>query len=130
MFCAYCQVLIGMPPLNKHGCCVLPDQALLDSLDDDLRYAITVEGKMALEDVENYDEARDVSSCCCACWTSRRWCCMHATVAMPTTRPYLSHRCAQLNSCTAAKLWKYLSQEPESIVGDRFGLTAVVLRVA
>ena len=34
----------------------LPDQALLDSLDDDLRYAITVEGKMALEDVENYDE--------------------------------------------------------------------------
>jgi DNA polymerase epsilon subunit 1 len=33
-------------------------QALLDSLDDDLRYAITVEGKMDLADVENYDEVR------------------------------------------------------------------------
>ena len=34
----------------------VPDQELLDSLDHDLRYAITVEGKMALDDVDNYDE--------------------------------------------------------------------------
>jgi len=33
-------------------------QALLDSLDSDLRYAIEVEGKQRLEDIENYDEVR------------------------------------------------------------------------
>ncbi|CAL8464190.1 g3725 [Coccomyxa elongata] len=34
-------------------------QELIDSLDDDLRYAIEVEGKLAMEDVENYEEVRD-----------------------------------------------------------------------
>lgn len=33
-------------------------QELIDSLDDDLHYAIEVEGKLAMEDVENYDEVR------------------------------------------------------------------------
>ncbi len=33
-------------------------QELIDSLDDDLRYAIEVEGKLALGDVENYEEVR------------------------------------------------------------------------
>ena len=42
--------------LSNNG--ALPDQELLDSLDHDLRYAITVEGKMAMEDVENYEEVR------------------------------------------------------------------------
>lgn len=32
-------------------------QALLDSLDNDLRYAIEVEGKQRLADIENYEEA-------------------------------------------------------------------------
>ena len=32
-------------------------QKLLDSLDDDLRYAIEVENKQRVEDIENYDEA-------------------------------------------------------------------------
>ena len=35
--------------------CIL--QALLDSLDNDLRYAIEVEGKQRLADIENYEEA-------------------------------------------------------------------------
>ena len=34
-------------------------QELIDSLDDDLRYAIEVEGKLAMDDVENYEEVRD-----------------------------------------------------------------------
>ena len=33
-------------------------QELLDSLDADLRYVIEVEGKLSMEDVENYDEVR------------------------------------------------------------------------
>lgn len=32
-------------------------QKLLDTLDDDLRYAIEVENKQRVEDIENYDEA-------------------------------------------------------------------------
>ena len=32
-------------------------QKLLDSLDDDLRYAIEVENKQRVEDIENFDEA-------------------------------------------------------------------------
>ena len=31
-------------------------QALLDSLEDDLKYAIEVEGKMSVADITNYDE--------------------------------------------------------------------------
>lgn len=34
-------------------------QELIDSLDTDLRYAIEVEGKLAMSDVENYEEVRD-----------------------------------------------------------------------
>lgn len=34
-------------------------QELLDSLDADLRYVIEVEGKLSMEDIENYDEVRD-----------------------------------------------------------------------
>lgn len=34
-------------------------QALIDSLEDDLRYAILVEGKLQLSDIENYNEVRD-----------------------------------------------------------------------
>ncbi|KAK9830879.1 hypothetical protein WJX81_001263 [Elliptochloris bilobata] len=34
-------------------------QKLLDSLDDDLRYAIEVENKQRREDIENYEEVRD-----------------------------------------------------------------------
>ena len=34
-------------------------QELIDKLDEDLRYAIEVEGKMAMEDVGNYEEVRD-----------------------------------------------------------------------
>ena len=36
-------------------------QALLDSLEDDLKYAIEVEGKMSVADIANYDQ---VSSAC------------------------------------------------------------------
>ena len=35
------------------------DQGLIDSLDDDLRYAIEVEGKWQMEDAANYEEVRD-----------------------------------------------------------------------
>lgn len=35
----------------------VPSQALLDSLDGDLKYAIEVEGKMSVGDIANYDEA-------------------------------------------------------------------------
>jgi hypothetical protein len=31
-------------------------QELIDKLDADLKYAIEVEGKMKVEDIENYDE--------------------------------------------------------------------------
>ncbi len=34
-------------------------QALIDKLDSDLQYAITVECKAVLEDVANYEEVRD-----------------------------------------------------------------------
>ena len=34
-------------------------QELIDSLDSDLRYAIEVEGKLEMDDVENYEEVRD-----------------------------------------------------------------------
>ena len=34
-------------------------QGLIDSLDDDLRYAIEVEGKWQLDDAANYEEVRD-----------------------------------------------------------------------
>ena len=33
-------------------------QELLDSLDSDLKYVIEVEGKLSLDDIENYDEVR------------------------------------------------------------------------
>lgn len=33
-------------------------QGLIDSLDNDLRYAVEVEGKMKVEDIVNYDEVR------------------------------------------------------------------------
>jgi hypothetical protein len=38
-------------------------QALLDSLEDDLKYAIEVEGKMSVADIANYDQ---VDSTCCS----------------------------------------------------------------
>ena len=38
-------------------------QKLLDSLDDDLRYAIEVENKQRVEDIENYDEVCALSCC-------------------------------------------------------------------
>ncbi len=41
--------------IRKMPCTV---QELLDSLDADLRYVIEVEGKLSMEDVENYDEVR------------------------------------------------------------------------
>lgn len=34
-------------------------QALIDSLDEDLRYAIEIEGKWEMSDAENYEEVRD-----------------------------------------------------------------------
>lgn len=34
-------------------------QALIDSLDEDLKYAIEVEGKRQMEDAANYEEVRD-----------------------------------------------------------------------
>lgn len=34
-------------------------QSLLDNLERDLKYAIEVEGKMAVADIENFDEVRD-----------------------------------------------------------------------
>lgn len=34
-------------------------QQLIDNLDRDLQYAITVEGKMDLESVSNYDEVKN-----------------------------------------------------------------------
>lgn len=37
-------------------------QALLDSLDEDLKYAIEVEGNMAVSDITNYAEARILST--------------------------------------------------------------------
>ena len=37
----------------------VPLQELLDSLDADLRYVIEVEGKLSMEDIENYDEVRE-----------------------------------------------------------------------
>lgn len=37
-------------------CC---SQALIDKLDTDLQYAITVECKASVEDVANYEEVRD-----------------------------------------------------------------------
>ena len=33
-------------------------QELLDSLDSDLKYVIEVEGKLSLDDIENYDDVR------------------------------------------------------------------------
>lgn len=38
--------------------CVAALQELLDSLDADLKYVIEVEGKLSMEDIENYDEVR------------------------------------------------------------------------
>ncbi len=51
-------------------------QALLDSLDSDLRYAIEVEGKQRLEDIENYDEVRFMM--CMVLFHTRTRCCRGA----------------------------------------------------
>lgn len=53
-------------------------QKLLDTLDDDLRYAIEVENKQRVEDIENYDEACSLLRCV-ACSEARaqyRVCCL------------------------------------------------------
>jgi hypothetical protein len=38
-------------------------QALLDSLEEDLKYAIEVEGKMAVADITNYDQVNSAAMC-------------------------------------------------------------------
>ncbi len=38
---------------------MLPMQGLIDSLENDLRYAIEVEGKWQLDDAANYEEVKD-----------------------------------------------------------------------
>ncbi len=54
--CSQCYFLCPLPIFGWIRICM---QELIDSLDDDLRYAIEVEGKLAMGDVENYEEVRD-----------------------------------------------------------------------
>ena len=49
----------------NRGSLPAPTQVLLDSLDDHQRYAITVEGKMDLEDVEIYEEVHFSTALLC-----------------------------------------------------------------